>query len=77
MTTIGELWLPQHDTSGEQFPGCHVRYIEHNVRLWFLLCVISKTEGAIHDVCAGEDVTFSHEETCADHVAIRCVDPYQ
>jgi hypothetical protein len=46
-------------------------------RLWLLWRVIGKTKGTSYDVCAGEEVPFSHQETCAHNVAIRRVDPYE
>jgi len=74
---IGELWSPQHDTSGEQLSGCNTRDIERHQSLWLLWRVIGKSEGSSHDVCTGEDVPFSHQKACADHLAIRRVDTYE
>jgi hypothetical protein len=47
------------------------------VGLWLLWRVIGKTKGTSHDVGAGEEVPFAHQEACADYVAIRRVDTYE
>jgi hypothetical protein len=56
-------------------PECHSRDIERQRSLWLLWCVIGKTEGSGHDMCADENVPFSQQEASAYHMAIRGVDP--
>ena len=74
---IGERRSPQHDTSGEQLPGCHSRDVERHRSLRLLWRVIGKAEGARHDMGAGEDLAFPHQEACAHDTAIGRADPHK